>query len=144
MSPFNFRLCHLRYLGFAFLYFRLTAYSLNRYSLGVPVGRQCFQFMEYLPAIREFGERIYAFHAKDTQILNDRRNQSGIYGDQFLQEPWWRFRMPGYGDADWKGIFVALSDVKYDGPMIIEHEDPTYEGEEGLRRGAKFLRQYIL
>ena len=103
-----------------------------------------FQFMDYLPAIREFGERIYAFHAKDTQILHDRLNRVGIYGDQWLDNSWWRFRMPGYGDADWKGIFTALSDIKYDADIIIEHEDPTYEGEEGLRRGGKFLRQYIL
>lgn len=100
--------------------------------------------MDYLAAIREFGDRIYAFHAKDTQILRDKLNRTGIYGDQWLNQGWWRFRMPGYGDADWKGIFVALSDVKYDGDIIIEHEDPTYPGEEGLRRGAKFLRQFIL
>ncbi len=103
-----------------------------------------FQFMDYLPAIREFGERIYAFHAKDTQILHDRLEAWGIYGDQYLGQSWWRFRMPGYGDADWKAIFVALSDIKYDGDIIIEHEDPTYGGEEGLRRGHKFLKQYIL
>ena len=103
-----------------------------------------FQFMDYTAAIREFGERIYAFHAKDTQILCDKLNAVGLYGDQWQGTGWWRFRMPGYGDADWKAIFVALSDVKYDGDIIIEHEDPTYEGEEGLRRGAKFLRQFIL
>lgn len=103
-----------------------------------------FQFMDYLAAIREFGSRIYAFHAKDTQILTDRLNRFGIYGDQYLDQGWWRFRMPGYGDADWKAIFIALSDISYSGDIIIEHEDPTYEGEEGLRRGCKFLRQYIL
>jgi sugar phosphate isomerase/epimerase len=103
-----------------------------------------FQFMDYLSAIREFGDRIYAFHAKDTQILYDRLNRVGIYGDQYLGQAWWRFRMPGYGDADWKGIFVALSDIKYTADIIIEHEDPTYAGVEGLRRGCKFLRQFIL
>jgi sugar phosphate isomerase/epimerase len=103
-----------------------------------------FQFMDYLAAIREFGDRIYAFHAKDTQIMLDKLNRVGIYGDAWLDQGWWRFRMPGYGDADWKGIFIALSDIKYSGDMIIEHEDPTYEGEEGLLRGCKFLRQYIL
>jgi sugar phosphate isomerase/epimerase len=103
-----------------------------------------FQFMDYLAAIREFGDRIYAFHAKDTQVLRDKLNGVGIYGDSGLGQAWWRFRMPGYGDADWRGIFIALSDVTYDGDIIIEHEDPTYEGEEGLRRGGKFLRQFIL
>jgi sugar phosphate isomerase/epimerase len=103
-----------------------------------------FQFMDYASAIREFGSRIYAFHAKDTQILCDKLNAIGLYGDRFLSEPWWRFRMPGYGDANWKTIFTALSDIKYDGDIIIEHEDPTYEGEEGLRRGYKYLKQFIL
>lgn len=103
-----------------------------------------FQFMDYLAAIREFGDRIYAFHAKDTQILYNKLNSAGIYGDQYLDQGWWQFRMPGYGDADWKSIFVALSDIKYDGAIVIEHEDPTYDGEEGLRRGYKFLRQFIL
>jgi len=103
-----------------------------------------FQFMDYLSAIREFGDRIYAFHAKDTQVLRDRMNAVGIHGDQFLGERWWRFRMPGYGDVDWKALFIALSDIKYDGDIIIEHEDPTYGGDEGLRRGIKFLRQFIM
>ena len=26
--------------------------------------------------------------------------------------------------------------IKYDGDIIIEHEDPTYGGDEGLRRNA--------
>jgi len=103
-----------------------------------------FQFMDYLSAIREFGDRVYAFHAKDTQILRDRLNRTGIYGDQWFDQNWWQFRMPGYGDADWRAIFVALSDIRYAGDIIIEHEDPTYEGEEGLRRGNKFLRQFML
>ena len=58
------------------------------------------QFMDYLVAIRELGDRIYAFHAKDTQILRDRLNRVGVYGDSWLGQGWWRFRMPGYGDAD--------------------------------------------
>ena len=98
-----------------------------------------FEFLDYVSAIREFGDRIYVVHAKDTQVHHDRLRRVGVNGDD-----WWRFRMPGYGDVDWKALFVALSDVEYDGDMIIEHEDPTYPGHEGLRRGAKFLRQFIL
>ena len=98
-----------------------------------------FQFMDYLEPIREFGDRIHAVHAKDTQINQKRLDRVGIDG-----EGWWRFRMPGLGDVDWKALFTALSDIAYDRDIIIEHEDPTYEGHEGLRRGAKFLRQFIL
>jgi sugar phosphate isomerase/epimerase len=102
-----------------------------------------FQFMDYLSAIREFGDRIYAFHAKDTEILHDRLNRFGIYGDQYLGQEWWRFRMPGCGEVDWKGIFKALKDIHFTGDIIIEHEDPTYGGEEGIRLGEKFLRQFV-
>jgi sugar phosphate isomerase/epimerase len=102
-----------------------------------------FQFMDYLSAIREFGERIYAFHAKDTEIMHDRLKRCGIYADQYLGQEWWRFRMPGYGEADWPGIFKALADIGYTGDVIIEHEDPTYAGEEGIRLGGQFLRQFV-
>ena len=98
-----------------------------------------YQFIDYLEPIREFGDRIYTVHAKDTQIIPKQLARVGILGDG-----WWQFRMPGYGDVDWKAFFIALSDIAYDRDIIIEHEDPTYEGHEGLRRGAKFLRQYIL
>ena len=98
-----------------------------------------FQFMDYLEPIREFGDRIHAVHAKDTQIIPKRLDRVGIHG-----KGWWRFRMPGFGDVDWKALFTALSDIAYDRDIIIEHEDPTYEGHEGLRRGEKFLRQFIL
>ena len=102
-----------------------------------------FQFMDYLSAIRRLGDRIVAFHAKDTQIMHDRLNDVGIYGDRDFNEPWWQFRMPGYGDVDWKAVFAALSEVTYTGDIIIEHEDPDVEGEEGLRRGCEFLRPFI-
>jgi len=103
-----------------------------------------FQFMDYAAAIREFGARIqHAVHAKDTQIMKDRLDVVGLYGDQYLGERWWRFRMPGYGDVDWHAFFVALSDISYEGDVIIEHEDPTFGGQDGLRRGHKFLRNYV-
>ncbi|MBN1916448.1 MAG: sugar phosphate isomerase/epimerase [Verrucomicrobia bacterium] len=97
-----------------------------------------FQFIDPVPAIRAFGERIYAFHAKDTQILDDRLQQVGVSG-----EGWWRFRVPGFGDVDWRAIFIALSDVNYAGDIIIEHEDPVFGGSEGLALAAQHLRPFI-
>lgn len=102
-----------------------------------------YQMMDYLAAIREFGERIFAFHAKDTQIHYDKLSAAGIQGRANSDVEWWRFRIPGYGDVDWHKVFIALSDVCYAGDIIIEHEDPTFAGEEGLLKSARHLRPFL-
>lgn len=91
--------------------------------------------------IREFGNRIFAFHAKDTEVLPDVLRRVGILG-----EGWWRYRIPGWGQVDWKGIFQALAEIRFDGDLIIEHEDPTFTGEQfqqGLRLGLRHLRKFV-
>ena len=81
------------------------------------------------------------FHAKDMEINREALGRNGIYGGG-----WRRYRIPGWGDIDWKRIFSALVDIGYDYAMVIEHEDPIFTGErhdEGLRRGLKYLRQFV-
>lgn len=100
-----------------------------------------FQGVDYVEAIQDFGDRIYAFHAKDTEILHRSLKRQGN-----LIPGWWRFRIPGWGDVDWKSVFIALGDIGYGGDIFIEHEDPVFGGErteEGLRLGLHFLRQFV-
>ena len=107
-----------------------------------------FLRLDYIKAIHDYGERIYACHAKDAEIDYERLGRVGIYGrrsdkNNGWRNGYWRFRMPGLGQIDWKGIFRALSDINYKGPMFIEHEDPVFDGarfEEGLWMGLRFLR----
>ena len=97
--------------------------------------------IDYMKALRESGSRIVHFHAKDTEINREVLGRNGIYGGG-----WRRYRIPGWGDIDWKRIFSALVDIGYDYAMVIEHEDPIFTGErydEGLRRGLKFLGQFV-
>lgn len=108
--------------------------------------------VDYVKAIRDFGDRIYAFHAKDTEIMKDMLAKCGIYGRQFGASSewdlgWWRYRIPGWGMVDWKGVFKALNDIGFEGQMAIEHEDPVFGGErtdEGLKLGLRYLRQFML
>ena len=108
--------------------------------------------IDYIKAIKDHGNRIYAFHAKDTEIIKDMLDKCGIYGKQFGKSSkwdlgWWRYRIPGWGSLDWLGIFRSLYDINYSGPIIIEHENPVFGGErtnEGLKFGLKFLKQFIL
>ncbi len=108
--------------------------------------------IDYIKAIRDYGERIYAFHAKDTEIVKDVMAKCGIYGKQLGKtSEWdfgcWRYRIPGWGMIDWLDVFRALNDIGYKGSIIIEHEDPVFGGDrtdEGLKLGLRFLRQFAL
>lgn len=100
-----------------------------------------WQGIDYVGAIRQFADRLVFLHAKDTEIMQDRLGQVGIYGDG-----WWRYRLPGLGEQDWEAIAGALAQVGYRSGVVIEHEDPLFAGErfeEGLAVGLKFLRQVL-
>lgn len=117
-----------------------------------------WQGIDYLRAIKEYGSRIYAFHAKDTEILRDQKYRFGVLGRKLGEGTewpggWWRYRIPGFGEVDWKGIFNALYELDYSGPMVIEHEDPVFGGdrsengleigprtEKGLKLGLSYLK----
>jgi len=97
-----------------------------------------FQFIDYLDAARRFGERIYHTHCKDTEILRWKLSWVGYTG-----EGWWRFRIPGLGDIDWKKFVNELQDQKYDYALSIEHEDPVYHGTEGFKKGLIIGRRHL-
>ena len=59
------------------------------------------------------------------------------------------------GEIDWKGIFKSLHEIDFNGPMIVEHEDPIFGGdrsenglvfgprtEKGYKLGLKYLRGF--
>jgi sugar phosphate isomerase/epimerase len=95
-----------------------------------------WQGIDHLRALHEYSDRVYHVHAKDTEMLPERRYRGGINGDFF------RFRIPGYGEINWTHFVAALHEIGYDGGIAIEHEDPIYSGErfdEGLIRGWQTL-----
>lgn len=97
--------------------------------------------VDYVKAVRDFGDRIYHVHAKDTEIVHDELSRVSIYGSG-----WWRYRIPGWGDVNWQKFISALHDVGYRGNLDIEHEDPVFSGDryrEGLVLGLKYLSRFV-
>lgn len=83
-----------------------------------------WQFMDPVAAAREFVDKIYDVHLKDTEILWHVVRRAGI--QPVNNARWWRFRIPGYGSVDWKGFFSVLAEAGYTGAMNIENEDEFY------------------
>ena len=94
-------------------------------------------------AIRDFADRIYHAHAKDTRIDREALYEVGVCG-----LGWQHPKIPGLGDVDWSGFFAALTDAGYNGPVCIEIEDRAYEGslddrKRSLRQSKRFLEQFV-
>jgi sugar phosphate isomerase/epimerase len=100
-----------------------------------------WQGIDHVRALREYKDRVYHVHAKDTELLPEQRYRAGINGDFF------RFRIPGYGEINWAVFISTLDEIGYSGGVAIEHEDPIYSGvrfDEGLIRGWQTLHPLIM
>ncbi len=107
-----------------------------------------WQFMDPVAAAREFVDKIYDVHLKDTEILWHVVRRGGI--QPVNNARWWRFRLPGYGSVDWKGFFSVLAEAGYTGAMNIENEDefyyPAYDGQnftEQYKRGFRLAHEFL-
>lgn len=91
--------------------------------------------------VREFGARMVHVHAKDLMIDRDGLYDHGIMS---LGMGWQIPRMPGLGEVDWQDFFATLYRAGYDGPVIIEHEDRTFEGTDAkVKRGFALARDVL-
>ena len=89
----------------------------------------------------EFGAKMVHVHAKDLMIDRDGLYENGIMS---MGIGWQIPRMPGLGDINWPQVFSGLYRAGYDGPVIIEHEDRTFEGsDEAIKRGFLLARDVL-
>jgi len=108
-----------------------------------------WQGIDPVAAIRELGDAIYHFHAKDTKVDTYNTAVNGVldtkhYGDEINRS--WIFRTVGYGHDQqvWKDIISNLRLVGYDGAISIEHEDSLMSAKEGLEKAIAFLKDVLI
>jgi sugar phosphate isomerase/epimerase len=110
------------------------------------------QMIDPIQAARDYVDKIYDVHLKDTEIFWPVLRRVGI--NPLNEEHWWRYRLPGAGAVDWNAFFTVLMDAGYRGAMNIEHEDPlyypAYDGDDfsqsfknGFLVAQRFLRQHV-
>jgi sugar phosphate isomerase/epimerase len=91
-------------------------------------------------AVREYGERIFHVHAKDTEIVRDELYRRSILS---LGVGWQHGRIPGRGEIDWAGFVGALREVGYGGVLSVEHEDHDLGIEAGFELARDTLRPLL-
>lgn len=122
----------------------------KNFGLNYDPSHLLFQLIDYIAPIKEFKDRIFHVHAKDSEVFKDKLAAYGVFNKQLDSEGtgYWQFRMPGLGQVDFSALVQALRDIGYDDVISIEHEDPLYEGseakvKEGLLLGREYLEKLI-
>ena len=100
--------------------------------------------------IGEFAPHVVHVHGKDTFIDQERvynigTEQAGVFAEGL---PWggyfWRYTIPGAGQAPWTKILATLKSAGFGGYVSIELEDVNYNGTiEGERRGFIAARDFL-
>jgi len=103
-----------------------------------------WQNIDYIAPIKEFRDRIFHTHAKDTKIEYNLLRDVGIFCDY-----WQVDRLLGLGDVDWRRYLAALYEIGYNGVISIEHEDRNWESsvekkKEALLFSKKYLKMFML
>ena len=108
-----------------------------------------WQGMEPVTVIRELGDAIFHFHAKDTRLDAANIKRTGVldttdYSDILHRS--WTFRSVGCGNDElyWKEIVANLRLVGYDHVLSIEHEDALMSQNEGLTTAVNMLKRCII
>lgn len=129
--------------GVTFERFLMAAGEHPRINILFDPSHFVLQQMDYLQFIDIYQEFIRMFHVKDAEYqLNGR---TGVYGGYLdWAERAGRFRSPGDGQVDFKGIFSRLSQYDYDGWAVMEWECCIKSPEQGAREGAEFISKHII
>ena len=100
------------------------------------------QFVDPVPFIEEFSDRIYHVHVKDSirrldgrhSILSSHLN----FGDR---RRGWDFVSPGRGGVDFEQMIRSLNAIGYEGPLSVEWEDSGMMREQGAQEALALVRR---
>jgi sugar phosphate isomerase/epimerase len=99
-------------------------------------------------ALETHADRVLHVQAKDVEIDEAARNRYGVFGQVVDRQPWvsgwWRYRIPGLGQVDWRAVIDTLRQAGYDGVVSVEHEDPVWSGDlDRVRQGLTIAEQTL-
>ena len=98
--------------------------------------------------VYELADRIVLVHAKDCEIIQHQLAKDGL--NMYMQDRWgrkdrsFRFRIPGWGDVNWKGLISELYLNGYDGVFNYEHEDVIMSRADGVKKTIDYLKPLMI
>jgi sugar phosphate isomerase/epimerase len=96
--------------------------------------------IDHIRFLEEFLPHVGHVHAKDTEIRTEALYEYGCQqASAFVPwtdfgESYWRYTIPGHGQARWVRIFELLAAAKWEGIVSVELEDDNFRGNEEAER----------
>jgi len=115
------------------------------FGLNYDPSHMIWQMMDEVRPIYLYKDRLHHIHLKDAKLYKEKLDRVGIMANPLeYHSP----KLPGLGDVNWRGLFAALTDVRYRGPVVIEVEDKAYEGSvddvtSAILTSRNYLRQFL-
>jgi len=94
-------------------------------------------------AVRNWGTRLMAVHAKDLQTWTGSGNPPGHGWSRYGPGPPIRFRALGLGRLSWPAIVSTLIDEGFEKVLYVEHEDVLMPRHQGIMRSLNLLREIL-
>jgi sugar phosphate isomerase/epimerase len=126
-------------------YARLAEVTRDNVKVNLDPSHFWWQGIDPVTTIRALAGRIGFVHGKDTLVHADRVALHGVLDFRWpagADEMPWHFCAVGRGRplSEWRALMRALRDSGYDGPVSIEHEDPTLDPQDGIEASLAGLR----
>jgi sugar phosphate isomerase/epimerase len=100
------------------------------------------QFVDPVPFIEEFGDRIYHVHVKDAiRRLDGRHSILASHLNFGDRRRGWDFVSPGRGGVDFEQMIRSLNGIGYEGPLSVEWEDSGMMREQGAQEALALVRR---
>jgi sugar phosphate isomerase/epimerase len=118
------------------------------YAINLDPANILFSGVNIQTFVDELRGRIAVVHAKDCEIVNHNLAKGGL--NMYMQDGWgrldrsFRFRIPGWGDVDWKRLISELYITGYDYTFNYEHEDVIMSRADGVKKTIEFLRPLMI
>ncbi|HEY4278585.1 MAG TPA: hypothetical protein VGM91_10215 [Conexibacter sp.] len=96
---------------------------------------------------------VDAFDAREAERVRGTLAEHGLTLSARATAPWemgwWRYRIPGLGEVDFRRYVDTLYAGGYEGVLSVEHEDPVWGGtpekvEQGLELAHRTLRPLVV
>lgn len=103
-----------------------------------------------LAVLPEYVDHVLHVQAKDVEIDAAARNRYGSFSRAVdrasspWDSGWWRYRIPGLGEIDWRRLVDRLYEGGFGGFVSVEHEDPVWSGTPDQVRHGLALAQRTL
>jgi sugar phosphate isomerase/epimerase len=111
-------------------------------GLALDPGPLVWQGIDPVSALTDYAEKVFHLPARDAETMALRRQDCGILRPA---GGWWRYRLPGLGEVDWRRFLDRARELGVAGTLAVDHADPTFRTNlDAIKSGLALSRRLLV